>query len=63
MYYVYHKYLKTGEDRFLRAFDTPEDAIHHIAKCYRIDSELCQLGEYYYFMKRDKESQNERICY
>ena len=52
MYYVYHKYLKTGEDRFLRTFDTPEDAIHHIAKCYRIDSELCQLGEYYYFMKK-----------
>ena len=50
MYYVYSKYLKTGKEDFLRMFDTLEDAIRHIAKCYRIDSELCQLGEYYYFM-------------
>ena len=50
MYYVYSKYLKTGKEDFLRIFDTSEDAIRHIAKCYRLDSGLCQLGEYYYFM-------------
>ena len=49
-YYVYSKYLKTGKEDFLRMFDTSEDAIRHIAKCYRLDSGLCQLGEYYYFM-------------
>ncbi|MGN0318721.1 MAG: hypothetical protein ACI4E1_12395 [Lachnospira sp.] len=52
MYYVYSKYLKTGKEDFIRTFDTSEDAIRHIAKCYRIDSELGQLGEYYYFMTK-----------
>lgn len=50
MFYVYSKYLKTGRENFIRSFDSSDDAIRHIAKCYRIDSELLQLGEYYYFM-------------
>ena len=52
MYYVYSEYIKTGKTDFIRTFDTQEDAIHHIAKCYRIDNQLCRLGEYYYFMKK-----------
>ena len=50
MFYVYSKYMKTGQEDFIRTFDNAEDAIHHIAKCYRIDSMVSQLGEYYYFM-------------
>lgn len=52
MYYVYSKYIKTGKEDFIRTFDTSEDAIRHIAKCYKIDSELNHLGEYYYFMTK-----------
>lgn len=52
MYYVYSEYVKTGKTDFIRTFDTQEDAIRHIGKCYRIDSELSQLGEYYYYMKK-----------
>lgn len=51
MYYIYSEYVKTGKTDFIRTFDTQEDAIRHIVKCYRIDSELSQLGEYYYYMK------------
>lgn len=50
MFYVYSKYIKTGREDFIKTYDNVEDAIHHIAKCYRIDRELLQLGEYYYFM-------------
>ena len=50
MFYVYSKFLKTGAETFIRTFDNADDAIRHIAKCYRIDSDLYQLGEYYYFM-------------
>lgn len=52
MFYVYSKYLKSGREDFIRTFDTQEDAIRHIAKCYRLDSGLGQLGEYYYFMTK-----------
>lgn len=52
MFYVYSKYLRTGKEDFLRSFENSDDAISHIAKCYSIDSNLCQLGEYYYFMKQ-----------
>lgn len=52
MYYVYSRYVKTGKEQLLRTFDTQEDAIRHIAKCYRVDSGLVQLGEYYYFMTK-----------
>ena len=52
MYYVYSEYVRTGKIDFIRTFDTQEDAIRHIRKCYRIDSELGQLGEYYYYMKK-----------
>lgn len=50
-YDVYSEHMITGQTNYMRTFNTPQDAIHHIAKCYKIDTELCQLGEYYYFMK------------
>ena len=50
MYYVYSKHLKTGKDDFINAYDNPEDAIRKIASNYKIDANLSQLGEYYYFM-------------
>lgn len=49
-YYVYSKYIKTSKTDFVREFDTQEDAIRHIAKCYRIDTKLGQCGEYYYYI-------------
>ena len=51
MYRVYSQYIKTGKTDYINVFDSKADAIRHIAKCYRIDSNLGQLGEYYYFMK------------
>lgn len=35
-----------------QTFETPQAAIKHIAKCYAIDKDIGQLGEYYYFMKK-----------
>ena len=52
MYNVYSEYIKTGKTDFIRSFNTAEDAIKHIARCYRIDDNLYQLGEYFYYMKR-----------
>lgn len=52
MYYVYSKHTKTGKEDFIRIFDTSEDAIRHIHRCYSVDSEIGQLGEYYYYMKK-----------
>lgn len=52
MWYVYLKYLKTGREDFIKAYDNAEDAICKIANNYRIDKELGQIGEYYYFMKK-----------
>jgi hypothetical protein len=53
MWYVYCRHIKSGrEDCVNRIFDTAEEAIKHIALCYRTDKDLHQLGEYYYFMKR-----------
>ena len=52
MFYVYSKYLKTGKEDFINTFKSAEDAVHHIAKCYRIDTQCGQLGDYYYFMKQ-----------
>ena len=51
MYRVYSRYVKTGKVNYLNVFYSELDAINHIAKCYRIDKELGQLGEYYYFVK------------
>lgn len=51
MYRVYSRYVKTGKVDCINVFDSEFDAIKHIAKCYRIDGELGQLGEYYYFIK------------
>jgi len=52
MLYVYLKVLKTGEERFINSYNTEVDAIEKIASCYKIDSRLGQLGDYYYFMKK-----------
>lgn len=52
MWYVYAKYLKTGREDFIQVYDNAEDAVCKIANNYRIDKELSQLGEYYYFMKK-----------
>lgn len=52
MFYVYSEYIKTGKQNFCKMFDTVQDAIEHIRRCYNIDKELMQLGEYYYFMKK-----------
>lgn len=50
MSYVYMREIRNGREEFIRAFVEVHDAIKHIAKCYRLDKELSQLGEYYYFM-------------
>lgn len=53
MWYVYCRYIRSGrEDCVNRVFDTPADAIKHIALCYATDKDLGQLGECYYFMKK-----------
>ena len=53
MRYVYLQEVKSGKVQFARrVFETAASAIKHIAKCYEIDKDLHQLGEYYYFMKQ-----------
>lgn len=53
MWYVYVMHLSTGrEDCVNTTFDTAKAAIKHIWKCYAIDKDLGQLGEYYYFIKK-----------
>lgn len=53
MWYVYYREVKSGKESFVqKPFETAEAAIKHIAKCYAIDKDLNQLGNYYYFMKR-----------
>ena len=52
MFYVYSKCIKSGRNDFLKVFDDVTDAIRHIAKCYRIDTQNNALGEYYYFMQK-----------
>lgn len=53
MWYVYVRYLASGrEDCVNTTFDSAQAAVKHIAKCYAIDKDLGQLGEYYYFMKK-----------
>lgn len=55
MIYVYSRYIGTGPQRgredFVQSYESESDAVKKIAQCYRIDSNTCQLGEYYYFMK------------
>lgn len=50
MYYVYMKSFNTGREELIQRYDNAADAIHKIASNYNIDKNLCQLGEYYYFM-------------
>lgn len=49
-YYVYCEYIKNRKTDFCMLFDKEEDAVKHIAKCYTIDKNLGQLGEYYYYI-------------
>lgn len=52
MYYVYCEYIRTRKCDLAKVCDKEVDAIIHIAKCYRIDTNLGQLGEYYYYYKK-----------
>ena len=53
MWYVYVKHIKSGKEECVNSvYDSPEAAIKHIALCYKIDKDLGQLGEYFYFMKK-----------
>ena len=53
MWYVYCRHLSSGRDDCVnKIFETAADAVKHIAKCYDIDRDLHQLGNYYYFMKQ-----------
>ena len=52
MYYVYLEHIRTGRCELAKVCENEADAIRHIAKCYRIDTELGQLGEYYYCYKK-----------
>lgn len=52
MYYVYCEHIHTKKCGLAKVCDNEVDAIKHIAKCYRICSELGQLGEYYYYYKK-----------
>ena len=53
MWYVYSLHIKSGKQECVnRTFDSAHDAVKHIAKCYDIDRDLRQLGEYYYFMRQ-----------
>ena len=52
MYRVYQIHIKTKKTQCVnRDFENYEDAIKHVAKCYEIDKELGQLGEYVYDIK------------
>ena len=48
---VYFTVTKTGRTDFINDYPTIEEAIEKIASCYQIDKRLCQLGDYYYFIK------------
>ncbi len=53
MILVYSIHLKTGREQCVNSvYEAEEDAVRKIAQNYRIDAELGQLGEYYYFMKK-----------
>lgn len=52
MFYVYSRHIPTGGERYINQFETEREAVLHIAKCYRIDTQIGQDGEYYYFIKR-----------
>ena len=52
MFYVYCKTLKTEREEFINCYDSAQEAIKKISSNYKIDKDLNQLGEYYYFMKQ-----------
>lgn len=52
IFYVYSRHIPTGKERYIDQFETERAAVIHIAKCYRIDAEIGQTGEYYYFIKK-----------
>lgn len=53
MWYVYSLHIKSGKQECVnRTFDSAKDAVKHIARCYEIDKDIHQLGEYYYIMRQ-----------
>lgn len=52
MFFVYYKHMQTGREEYINTFDTAKAAIEKIAANYRIDKDISQLGEYYYFLKQ-----------
>ena len=52
MTYVYSEHIKTGKEEFINCYDTTQAAIEKVANNYNIDKKMCQLGEYYYFIKQ-----------
>lgn len=51
MYYVYCKNVKSGKEEFINTYNCVDDAIEKIYGSYKIDKDLGQLGEYFYFYK------------
>lgn len=54
-YAVYQKFIGGerlyGKTNHLITFSNEQDAVKHIANCYKKDMQLGQSGEYYYFIK------------
>lgn len=51
MYYVYARNVKSGREEFVNTYSDVKDAINKIYCNYKIDKDLRQLGEYFYFYK------------
>ncbi len=52
MFYVYVRWIKSGREEFINTYNSEIDAIKKIAQNYKIDGELGDLGEHYYFYKK-----------
>lgn len=52
MYYVYSEDIKTGKINLIRTFCDRNDALAHIAQCYKIDMKCYGCNEWYYYMKQ-----------
>ncbi len=60
MYHVYvHRFNKDDPrqmtEELIKSFDTAEKAIRNIRDRYNFDTKFECLGDFYYFMKSDKE--------
>lgn len=52
MFYVYAKHVGSGKEHFIGVFETMKEAVGNIASNYKIDEQIGQKNEYYYFMKQ-----------